>query len=204
MSSPQLTAVLQRAQTLGHIGPGSVQEYVEHAQCHLRAAQPGPATHWCDLGSGGGLPGLVVAIERPDLRLTLIDRSASRTEFLAQALEHLDLKVNVEVVNGDAAVLAHEARFRGAFHGVFSRSFGPPATTAECAIGFLMVDGYLVVSEPPATTLDRWPSEELKSLGYGEVEFIEGPPRFARLGLVTPPGPETPRAWKHVSKRPLF
>ncbi len=204
MSSPQLVAVLERAQTLGHIGSGPIQEYVEHARVHLTVADPGFSTRWCDLGSGGGLPGLVIAVERPDLKLTLMDRSASRTAFLEDALTVLELTSNVDVVNGDATELAHEDSFRGVFNGVFSRSFGPPAATAECAVGFLMKKGQLVVSEPPAPNPDRWPLREIQSLGYADIEVIEGPPRFAQLVLATPPGPEIPRTWKHITKYPLF
>ena len=67
-----------------------------------------------------------------------------------------------------------------------------------------MKKGQLVVSEPPAPNPDRWPLSEVQSLGYADVEVIEGPPRFAQLVLATPPGPEIPRAWKHITKYPLF
>ena len=76
MSSPKLEAVLERAQNLGHIGPGQINDYIEHAVSHLSVADPERGTRWCDLGSGGGLPGLIVAVERPDLKLTLLDRSS--------------------------------------------------------------------------------------------------------------------------------
>lgn len=204
MSLPQLIAVLERAQILGHIGSGSVEGYLEHAHAHLAVASPGVETRWCDLGSGGGLPGLVVAVERPDLKLTLIDRSASRTAFLADAVRLLGLTSNVDVVTGDATELAHEERFRGVFDGALSRSFGAPAVTAECAIGFLARGGQLVVSEPPEADTERWPFHEVQALGYSGPELIEGPPRFARLVVATPPGPEVPRKWKQVTKKPLF
>lgn len=204
MSSPQLLAVLERAQTLGHIGSGSIQDFVGHARAHISAARPALDTQWCDLGSGGGLPGLVVAVERPDLNLTLIDRSSSRTAFLDEAVTYLEVAPKVKVVNGDATELAHKNTFRGVFDGVFSRSFGPPAATAECAIAFLANDGQLVVSEPPNEDPSRWPMKELKSLGYAELEIVDGPPRFARLISAIQPDSEVPRSWKHITKRPLF
>jgi len=204
VSLPQLIAVLERAQILGHIGSGSIQGYLEHAQAHLAVASPGVKTRWCDLGSGGGLPGLVVAVERPDVKLTLIDRSASRTAFLKDAVRLLGVTSNVDVVTGDATELAHQEIFRGVFDGALSRSFGAPAVTAECAIGFLAKGGQLVVSEPPESDPERWPLPEVRALGYSGLEPIEGPPRFARLVVATPPGPEVPRKWKHVTKRPLF
>lgn len=204
MSLPQLTAVLERAQTLGHIGPGEIMSYIDHARSHLAVAAPGDGTHWCDLGSGGGLPGLVVAVERPDIRLTLLDRSSGRVEFLEQALGELGVIDTVDLVEGDAAELAHNDAYRGTFDGVFCRSFGPPSVSAECAIGFLRVNGWLVVSEPPVASTKRWSLTELQKLGFDDVEMIEGPPRFAKLTVVTPPGPDVPRTWKRITKKPLF
>ena len=98
---------------MGHIGTGEIDSYIKHAMSHLSAADPAYGASWCDLGSGGGLPGLIVAVERPDLTLTLLDRSSTRIEFLEQAVRKLDVVDNVEVVEGDAAELAHSDLYRG-------------------------------------------------------------------------------------------
>ena len=58
----------------------------------------------CDIGSGAGLPGLVMAIRRPDLRVTLVEPLLRRTVFLEEAVDHLGLS-NVEVVRGRADAL---------------------------------------------------------------------------------------------------
>jgi len=55
----------------------------------------------CDIGSGAGLPGLVLAIARPDLRLTLVEPLLRRTTFLREAVERLAL-TNVTVVRDRA------------------------------------------------------------------------------------------------------
>ncbi|MFL2987758.1 MAG: RsmG family class I SAM-dependent methyltransferase [Candidatus Poriferisodalaceae bacterium] len=204
MSSRQLAELLERAQNLGHIGPGEIDSYVKHSISHLSVADPAPGSRWCDLGSGGGLPGLIVAVERPDLKLTLLDRSSTRVEFLAEAVNQLDVGANLEVVEGDATVLAHNGLYRGEFDGVFCRSFGPPSITAECAIGFLCKTGCLVVSEPPTASTRRWSLKSLQTLGFAGVEMIDGPPRFAKLAVATPPGPDVPRTWKQMTKKPLF
>lgn len=54
-----------------------------------------------DVGAGAGLPGLVWAIARPDLQVTLIEPLLRRTRFLEAAVEQLDLK-NVEVLRSRA------------------------------------------------------------------------------------------------------
>jgi 16S rRNA (guanine527-N7)-methyltransferase len=50
-----------------------------------------------DVGSGGGFPGIPVAIARPDLRVTLLDASHKRAAFLRQVAVELDLR-NVSVI----------------------------------------------------------------------------------------------------------
>ncbi len=66
----------------------------------LAAALPADATV-ADVGSGAGLPGLVLAIARPDARVTLIEPLLRRTTFLEEAVERLGLD-NVTVVRGRA------------------------------------------------------------------------------------------------------
>src|SRR5919199_3270350 len=54
-----------------------------------------------DVGSGAGLPGIVLAVARPDLRITLVEPLARRTAFLSEAVAALDL-TSVTVVRGRA------------------------------------------------------------------------------------------------------
>ena len=71
-----------------------------------------------DVGSGGGLPGIPLAIIRPDLEVTLIDSVAKKTAFLLQVKAELGLK-NLSVVTG--RVEAHQAETR--FNTITSRAF---------------------------------------------------------------------------------
>jgi 16S rRNA (guanine527-N7)-methyltransferase len=61
-----------------------------------------------DVGSGAGLPGLALAVARPDLVVVLVDSLARRTTFLAEAVAALDLAGQVSVVRGRAEELAAE------------------------------------------------------------------------------------------------
>ena len=63
-----------------------------------------------DVGSGGGLPGIPLAIARPDLQITLIDSVAKKTAFLLQVKAELGLD-NVSVVTGRVETLQDGARF---------------------------------------------------------------------------------------------
>ncbi|XVU25488.1 16S rRNA (guanine(527)-N(7))-methyltransferase RsmG [Actinoplanes sp. CA-054009] len=55
-----------------------------------------------DVGSGAGLPGIVLAVARPDLRITLVEPLARRTAFLSEAVTALGLESAVTVVRGRA------------------------------------------------------------------------------------------------------
>ena len=138
-----------------------------------------PPTVALDLGSGGGLPGLVLAAHWPTSRWTLLDASERRTNFLEQVVIELDLQRCVTVVRARAEEAARQPSLRGSFDLVVARSFGPPAVTAECAAAFLHVNGLLAVSEPPDDRADRWPASELRGLGledrgrHGAVRVLE-------------------------------
>lgn len=204
MSRRALAETIARAQLLGHVGPGEIDKYIEHGLAHLEAADPAENSRWCDLGSGGGLPGLVVAHERPDLEISLLDRSLSRIQFLEQAVANIGATRRVTVLNGDATDLAHDPLHRASYDGVFSRSFAAPSVTAECAAAFLCPGGALVVSEPPEPVEGRWPTEHVQSLGLSAVSVIEGPPRFVIMKLLELPAVTVPRSWPQIVKNPLF
>ena len=120
-----------------------------------------------DLGSGGGLPGLVVAHDRPALDLTLLEARQRACRFLREAVAEID-RPRVAVVEARAEDAARRNDLRESFDAVVARSFGPPAVTAECAVGFLRSGGRLVVSEPPAggDPARRWPPDGLADLGF--------------------------------------
>jgi 16S rRNA (guanine527-N7)-methyltransferase len=61
-----------------------------------------------DVGSGAGLPGIVLAVARPDLTITLVEPLARRTAFLSEAVTALGLDATVTVVRGRAEDLAGE------------------------------------------------------------------------------------------------
>ena len=85
----------------------------------LAEVMPAQATV-ADIGSGAGLPGIALAIARPDLTVTLVEPLERRTRFLTEVVEALGLDT-VEVVRGRAEAL-HGAR---TFDVVTSRAVAP-------------------------------------------------------------------------------
>jgi 16S rRNA (guanine527-N7)-methyltransferase len=83
----------------------------------LLRASPSPATRVLDVGSGGGLPGIPLAIAMPTWHFTLIDKVGKKTAFLTQAKVELELG-NVDVVHGRVQTLRSAA-----FDVILSRAF---------------------------------------------------------------------------------
>lgn len=200
----RLVGELMRGQRHGFIGPGQVEAHVRHARAHGTVAGLEAGQLWCDLGSGGGVPGLVIALDQPGVKFVLLDRAERRIEFLEEAVERLCLRDRVGVVLGDAAELAHHPEHRHAYDGIVSRAFGPPSAVSECSAGLLRTGGRLVVSEPPGSDHSRWPAAALTELGLAFAGFEGSAPRFAVIVSQSAPTSTYPRGWKQIRKRPLF
>jgi 16S rRNA (guanine527-N7)-methyltransferase len=195
-----LLAQLSRARTLGFLGPGPVEDHVHHTAGFLRALGGATGTV-LDLGSGGGVPGLVIGVARPDLHMVLVDATAKRCRFLESAVA--DLGLDAVVVEGRAESVAH-GELRGSADAVVARSFGPPATTAECAAPLLQVGGVLVVSEPPEPLAERWPAEGVALVGLALEDSPATSPRVQILRQVRTCPARYPRRDGLPAKRPLF
>jgi 16S rRNA (guanine527-N7)-methyltransferase len=106
----------------GLIGPREVPRLWERhlLNCALVTDLVGRDHTVCDVGSGAGLPGVVMALRRPDLQVTLVEPLLRRTAFLEEVVAALGL-TNVEVVRGRAESL-HGVRL---FDVVTSRAVAP-------------------------------------------------------------------------------
>ena len=85
-----LLGVLQLAQDAGVIGNTELSEEITRARVFVAALGACPSNAAVlDIGSGGGLPGLVIAHDRPDVHVTLIDRREKRTDLLQRQATRL-------------------------------------------------------------------------------------------------------------------
>ncbi|MBT3246570.1 MAG: hypothetical protein HN979_06815 [Actinobacteria bacterium] len=159
--------VLEAASAEGFVTPSAADAGVDHSTGFLRRGVDQTPIRLdgghlgVDIGSGGGLPGLVLA-GMTDGNWVLVDRADRRCTFLKWAVGELDLADRVEVICGDVVDLARGS-LRGVANLVTARGFGSPATTVECAAPLLSEGGRLVVSEPPSGG-SRWSQMVLDEL----------------------------------------
>ena len=179
-----------------------VPRHVEIGRAYLRHI--GARDRWLDLGSGGGIPGLVVACERPESEGILLDAGHRRCEFLREAIAAIPLP-HVSVSEGRGEVLARS--FEQPVDVVVARSFNTPAVTAEIAARFLRPGGTLIVSEPPAALAnERWPAEGLGKLGleFVEVDSVDDEIHLAVIRKVDDTPEQYPRRDGKPAKTPLW
>lgn len=202
----QVIAELERGRELGFLGPGPVDSHIDHAFGFADGNHPAPGSA-LDLGSGGGVPGLVLAtLVWPTSSWVLLDSAERRCAYLVEAADRLGLSDRVSVVRERAEIAGRDDELRAAFDLVVARSFGPPAVSAECAAPFLRVGGRFVMSEPPVDDPpDRWPATGVAQLG---LRRTESPPEtrfhFAAFTQHELCPDRYPRRTGLPAKRPLF
>jgi 16S rRNA (guanine527-N7)-methyltransferase len=155
-----------------------------------------------DLGTGGGVPGLVIAWTDPDRPVVCVESRARRAAFLRVARARLCLQ-RVSVVDQVAEAVTG---LREQAAAVTARGFGPPGVVAECAVPFVKPDGRIIVSDPPGggDTAARWPEDGLQLLGLVVEELDAGPPALTVLRRVGLPKVTLPRGPGGARRAPLF
>ncbi|MEX1178399.1 MAG: 16S rRNA (guanine(527)-N(7))-methyltransferase RsmG [Nitriliruptor sp.] len=111
-----------------------------------------------DIGSGGGFPGLVLAIVRPELEVHLLDATAKKTAFLSETSR--ELQVPVTVHTGRAEEL-QRGQLAASFDVVTARAVAPLERLVAWAVPFLRRGGVLY-----AVKGERW-AEELEAARSG-------------------------------------
>lgn len=153
--SEKLSAYAERVRSSPHnlLSARGVEEledrHIPEAVAFASTLPAGP--RMLDIGSGGGLPGLVVAIVRPDLRVELMDATGKKSAFLREAARALAL--DVEVHHGRAEDLA-KGDLAGAFDIVTARAVASLDRLIPWAAPFLRPGGTL-----HAIKGERWRDE---------------------------------------------
>lgn len=131
--------LIERGAPMGVVAPGDLPRLRERhlLDCLRGAAAVGTAKTAFDLGSGGGLPGVVIAIACPDLEITLVDVRRNRASFLEMIVTELGL-AHVSVYPRRAETLRTRVDL------CLARAFKPPRTAWNVAEALLVPEGRLM------------------------------------------------------------
>jgi 16S rRNA (guanine527-N7)-methyltransferase len=176
----------------GLIGPREVPRIWDRhlLNCGVVAALPARASTAADVGSGAGLPGMVWALQRPDVALTLIEPKLRRAQFLDEVVEALGIS-NVEVLRARAEELRQGRRFDL----VTARAVAPLERLARWCVPLVRPGGVLAAFkgdgaqeelEAASSTLRRLGATDARVEIYGET-VMKFPTRVV-LATVTQPG----------------
>ena len=171
-----LERILREAQRIGALSNAPVAEIISHAKW-FADAMPHTARTAVDLGSGAGVPGLIVALFCPYLRLHLVDRRVGRTDVLVRAVHALNLVDRVTVRCSEITDMTKDSTWAKHFDVAMSRGLGPPIQTLNLSRDLVKPGGAIIISEPPPDSDSRWDQQQVRALG------LEGPSRIGAVAM---------------------
>ena len=192
----------------GLIGPRETPRLWERhlLNCAVVAERIPEGATVIDVGSGAGLPGLVLAIARPDLTVTLVEPLARRTAFLIEAVQRLGLTRDVRVFRGRAEEAAAGSRDREPLSAdiVTARAVAPLDRLASWCLPLLAPGGRLVAlkgasaadeitEHAEAVTRLGGGTPELHRCGAGVIEPPATVVEVVRERVVNPRRPKKPK-----------
>ncbi|HET6744816.1 MAG TPA: 16S rRNA (guanine(527)-N(7))-methyltransferase RsmG [Candidatus Limnocylindria bacterium] len=127
-----------------------------------------------DLGSGGGVPGIPLAIARPEVRWLLVDSVGKKVAVLQEFIDELGL-ANVSVISERAETLGQSSEHRERYDLVAARACAALPVLAELALPLLSVGGTLIAWKGPLADEDaelRRGRAAAALLGAGEVRVL--------------------------------
>ncbi len=161
----------------------------------------------CDVGSGAGFPGLVAAIARPELQVTLLEPTGKRCVFLSEVAKELQLS-NITVLNGRAEDIAHNPQYRESFDTVTARAVAALPTLLEYCLPLCKTGGHvLAMKGTTESTADGRRAAKILGADAGKTVQYTLPRGDERALFVYEKVSKTPKEYPRnggrISKAPL-
>jgi 16S rRNA (guanine527-N7)-methyltransferase len=138
-----------------------------------------------DLGSGGGFPGIPLAVAVPARRALLVESVAKKARFLAAAVDGLGLAGRAEAFTGRAEELAADRRHRDRWPAVVARAVGSLSEVAEIGLPLVAPGGLLIVWKRGDLGPELGAAEAiLAALGGGPASVVPADPQLGLEGHV--------------------
>jgi len=135
-----------------------------------------PVCRLIDIGTGAGLPGIPLALARPDVEVTLLEATGKKAAFLNSVIETLGLS-NTTAVQERAETVGQDSAYRGRYDLAVSRAVGPMPVVLEYSLPLLKIGGKVLAMKGPKAEAELIASADaLTILGGGEVAVFEAYP----------------------------
>lgn len=135
--------------------------HIEDSLSLLEVPEIKKASSMMDLGSGGGLPGLILAIMRPDATVTCLDATKKKVRAIEEMALSLGL-TNVIPLHARAEEAGRLPKLRQSFDVVVARAVAPLATLLEYSAPFTRIHGSMVFMKGPAVEDEVRDAEEAR------------------------------------------
>lgn len=143
----------------------------------------GASARLIDVGSGAGLPGLVLKIAAPELQVTLLEATGKKVRFLQRVIAELALQ-HISAVQERAETLAHQPAHRERYDLVTARAVAPLPVLLEFTLPFARLGGLLALPKGSALASELPAAKRALSLLGGEVLEVTPLPESPGLRLV--------------------
>ena len=125
-----------------------------------------------DVGTGAGFPGIPMAIQNPELEVTLLDSLNKRIKFLNKVAEETELK-NVTTYHGRAEEFARKKEFRDAFDVSVSRAVANMSTLAEYTLSYVKPGGVMIAMKGSDYKEELKEAENAIKILGGEIKEVK-------------------------------
>ena len=181
--------------------PEQAEALIADAGVLVKASWTG-ITRVIDIGSGGGLPAIPLAVAMPQVEFTLLEANDRKCAFLEHVAAALNL-TNVVVAAGRAEELGHRPTLREQFDRAISRAAARPEVLLELALPFVRTGGDLVAQVSPLDPLELEPAARLLGGGTPRLEHPAGGHALLVVPKLAPTPTRFPRRTGVPGRKPL-
>ena len=178
-----------------------VEALIDDAGALIEASWEG-ISRVIDIGSGGGLPAIPLAVAMPNVQFTLLEANARKCAFLEHVAGTLGL-TNVAVAPGRAEELGHQPALREQYDRAISRAAARPEVLLELALPFVRPGGDLVAQVSPLDPILLEPAARLLGGGRPRVEHPTGGHALMVVPKLAPTPARFPRRPGLPGRKPL-
>ena len=125
---------------------------------------------WIDVGTGAGFPGMVVAMARPDLKMTLLDAQQKRLRFLQTVADATGVE-NVRLIHARAEEGARMENMRERFDAAIARAVAPLNVLCEYLLPYVRIGGCALCWKGPAVREELEAGRRAAHLLGGRLEM---------------------------------